>query len=761
LYFHHPANHTNAFNLSLMRKLLLAFCALLLGPITFSQSALPLLGFDSAASAEQLLIERRFDSLIQAKNIDRLIHEMSARPHHVGSPGGQQVADYIFNQYKRWGFDVRVETFYVLFPTPKTRLLEMTGPVTFKASLQEPPVAGDATSGQTQEQLPTYNCYSPDGDITGQLVFVNYGLPEDYDLLARMGIDVKGKIVIAKYGQSWRGIKPKVAQEHGAMGCIIYSDPKDDGYYQGDVYPKGAFKSAYGVQRGSVEDMPIYPGDPLTPGVAATRDAKRLDRSQALNLLKIPVLPINYHDAEPLLRSLEGPVAPSPWRGALPITYHLGPGRSVVHIKLAFNWDIKPIHDIIATLAGSTYPDQWVIRGNHHDAWVNGACDPVSGQAALLEEARSISELRKSGWRPKRTLVYCSWDGEEPALLGSTEWVEFHAAELQQKAVLYINSDENGRGFLNAEGSHALEPFINQAAADVLDPETRISVQRRKLAKEILQATSDSAKKNLLSAKTFSIGALGSGSDFSPFIQHLGIATMDLGYGGEDEGGEYHSIYDSYDDYRRFKDPRFVYGVALAQTAGRMVLRMADAQLLPFDFTALYRTLSKYLSELRSLTNQMRENTDLQNRLIKDRVYAYAGDPTIKLLPPVLQSEVPLLNFTFLQNSLKLLDSSTSSLSAALSKGKLPMATQDQVNQLLYRAEQQLLTAEGLPRRPWYRHAVYAPGAYTGYGVKTFPGIREAIEQRNWKEAQEQIELAARVIERLSTYLDRVTALVP
>ncbi len=744
-----------------MRKMLCILCTVLLGQTSHAQTAVTLLGFDSLSSAKQRRLELQFDDLVQAKNIDRLVKDMSARPHHVGSPGGQQVADYIFHLYQSWGFDVSVETFYVLFPTPKTRLLEMTGPVPFRASLKEPALAQDATSGQSQEQLPTYNCYSPDGDVRGQLVFVNYGLPEDYDLLARMGIDVKGKIVIAKYGQSWRGIKPKVAQEHGAIGCIIYSDPKDDGYYQGDVYPLGPFKNPYGVQRGSVLDMPVYPGDPLTPGVAATRDARRLDRSQALNLLKIPVLPISYHDAEPLLRSLEGPVAPAAWRGALPFTYHLGPGKSVVHLQLAFNWDIKPIHDIIAKIPGSQYPDQWVIRGNHHDAWVNGACDPVSGQAALLEEARAVSQLMQSGWRPKRTLVYCSWDGEEPALLGSTEWVEMHAAELQQKAVVYINSDDNGRGFLNAEGSHALEPFINQAAADVLDPEMHISVQQRKLAKQALDATSDSAKKNLLATKTFTIGALGSGSDFSPFIQHLGIATMDLSYGGEDEGGEYHSIYDSYDDYRRFKDPGFVYGVTLAQTAGRMVIRMADAPMLPFDFTALYRTLSKYLVELQTLTDQMRENTNLQNRLISERIYAYAGDPTVKLLPPARQGEVPVLNFTHLLNALKWMDTTTSRLAAALSKGNLPVARQDQVNQQMYQAEQQLLTTDGLPRRPWYRHAVYAPGAYTGYGVKTFPGIREAIEQRQWKEAQLQIEVAALVIIQFNAYLDKVIALLP
>jgi N-acetylated-alpha-linked acidic dipeptidase len=715
-------------------------------------------GFSDNNTKQQFAAEEKFDSYLKASNVDQNIKEMSAHPHHVGSPGGKAVADYIYNKFKSWGYDVQVETFYVLFPTPKTRLLEMTGPVSYKALLKEPALKEDATSGQADEQLPTYNCWSADGDVTGELVFVNYGLPEDYERLDRMGIDVKGKIVIAKYGRSWRGIKPKVAQEHGAIGCIIYSDPKEDGYYQGDVYPKGAFKNEYGVQRGSVMDMPIYPGDPLTPGIGATKDAKRLDRKDAINLLKIPVLPISYHDAEPLLRSLEGPVAPEDWRGALPFTYHIGPGKSTVHLKLAFNWDIKPINDIVAKLAGSELPDEWVIRGNHHDGWVNGAGDPLSGQAAMLEEARAVSELVKTGWKPKRTLVYCAWDGEEPGLLGSTEWVEYHAAELQQKAVAYINSDGNGRGFFGAEGSHALEPFINEVARDVTDPETGISILDRRRSLDMTTTTKGSKnKKELLGKKTISIGALGSGSDYSPFIQHLGIPSFNLGFGGEDPGGEYHSIYDSYDDYRRFKDPTFVYGVALAKTAGRTALRLADAEALPFDFKVLYKTINGYATELMGFVEQLRETTSVENQLIKEKNYTYAGDPTVKMLPPPVKEEVPFLSFASLQNALSDLEKTTNQLSDALAKEKFGNAKQDQSNQSLYKAEQKLLSDNGLPRRGWYRHTIYAPGFYTGYGVKTLPGIREAIEQRNWKEAQEQIEIAASVIKNFSGYLDSIT----
>lgn len=718
-------------------------------------------GFSAAGTTQEFSSEEKFDSYLKASNVDQLLKEMSARPHHVGSPGGKQVADYIYNKFKGWGFDVKMETFYVLFPTPKERVLELTGAHPYKALLKEPALKEDATSGQTSEQLPTYNCWSADGDVTGELVFVNYGLPEDYEYLNRLGIDVKGKIVIAKYGRSWRGIKPKVAQEHGAIGCIIYSDPKDDGYYQGEVYPKGAFKNEYGVQRGSVMDMPIYPGDPLTPGVGATQDAKRLDRKDAINLLKIPVLPISYHDAEPLLRALEGPVAPDDWRGALPFTYHIGPGTAVVHLKLAFNWDIKPVNDIIAKMAGSERPDEWVIRGNHHDGWVNGAGDPLSGQAAMLEEARAISELSKTGWKPKRTLVYCAWDGEEPGLMGSTEWVEFHADELQQKAVAYINSDGNGRGFLGAEGSQALEPFINEVARDVVDPETGISVLDRRIAQELVSARSSKSLEEGLHRKTMHIGALGSGSDFSPFIQHIGIPSFNLGYGGEDPGGEYHSIYDSYDDYRRFKDPTFIYGVALAKTAGRTAMRLADADALPFDFQSLYKTISGYATELMAFSDELRESTNLQNQLIREKKYEYAQDPTIKMAPPPTRDEVPFPSFASLQNALAEFQKSSNALSTALAKGILPADKQDQVNRMLYQAEQKLLTANGLPRRGWYRHSIYAPGFYTGYGVKTLPGIREAIEQRYWKEAQEQIEIDAVVLKNFSAYLDSITKIIP
>ena len=737
-----------------MSKLSLTFLLLFILQSTFVQSQ-KITGFFEKNVQDQLNLENSFDKNLSAENIGETMKTLSAYPHHLSSPGSKKNAEFILSQFKNWGWDAQIETFHVLFPTPKTRLLEMTSPTIYKALLKEPALKEDPTSGQSG-QLPTYNAYSADGDVTGELVFVNYGLPDDYKVLDQMGISVKGKIVIAKYGHSWRGTKPKVAQEHGAIGCIIYSDPIDDGYFAGDVYPKGPFKNEYGVQRGSVMDMVIYPGDPLTPGIGATEDAKRLDRLQAPNLLKIPVLPISYHDATPLLEALGGPVGPRNWHGGLPFAYHIGPGKTTVHLKVAFNWDTVPCYDVIAKLQGAKYPDEWVIRGNHQDAWVNGADDPISGQASMLEEAKSIGDLLKTGWKPDRTLVYCAWDGEEPALVGSTEWVEEHEKELQQKAVVYINSDDNGRGFLFAEGSHALEPLMDEIAKTVIDPQTGVSVFERAKAHDAISTTNTEAREKILAEKDLKLGAMGSGSDYSSFIQHAGIPSLNLGYGGEGSGGEYHSIYDSYYDFTTFKDPGFHYEVALAQTAGHAVLRMADADVLPFDFTHLYKTINGYADELTELLKNERQSTEVQNELIKKGDYKVGEDPTKNLIAPEVKPEVPYLDFSPLQNALLNLKKSADSLKVVYENKIKSNSVSADFNQSLYQAEQQLLSKDGLPRRPWYKHTIYAPGFYTGYGVKTMPGIREAIEQRNWKEAEDQIEVDAKTINDLADYLQNM-----
>jgi N-acetylated-alpha-linked acidic dipeptidase len=717
-----------------------------------------LISLGTASAQNQKQIESSFDSNLSSDNIGKTIKELTLKPHYLGSVGSKEVAENLLAKFKSYGWDAAIETYQVLFPSPKVRILEMTAPTKYKAILKEPAYKEDATSGHP-DQLPSYNAWSADGDVSAELVFVNFGLPEDYLTLEKLGIDVKGKIVIARYGRSWRGIKPKVAQEHGAIGCIIYSDPKEDGYYQGDVYPKGSFKNEFGVQRGSIMDMVIYPGDPLTPFIGATPNAKRLAREDAENLLKIPVLPISYHDAQPLLESLGGPVAPEDWRGALPFTYHIGPGKTSVRLKLEFDWKIVPAYNVIAKIKGSEFPDQWIVRGNHHDAWNPGANDPISGIAAMMEEAKSIGELIKNGYKPKRTLVYCAWDAEEPGLIGSTEWVEDHLAELKQKAVVYINSDGNGRGFLSAAGSHALESMIDGIAKDVIDPQTKVSVFDRLKAREVVSAGSDKAKKESMAKKSMSISALGSGSDYSGFLQHAGIPSLNIAFGGENPGGEYHTAYDSYDFYSRFGDPEFNYGRALSQTIGRAVLRMADANTLPFEFKNLHKTISSYVAEMIGMTDQMRESTAVYNQVISGNNYQLAADPAKPEKLPIRKTEVPYIDFSALQNSLVNLELSATSLSDRIAKGNISSTSLKALNEALYRAEQKLLTTAGLPRRPWYKHTIYAPGFYTGYGVKTMPGVREAIEQRDWKEAQDQIEIAAKAISRLAEHLNNTTKL--
>lgn len=715
-----------------------------------------LMGFERTNATTQRELEKKYDSFLKRENLRDWMKRLSARPHYVGSPYNKENADFMLSLFKSWGYDAQLEEFHVLFPTPKTRIVEMTAPEKFTLKLQEPTLKEDSTSGQMDEQLPTYNAYSVDGDVTGQLVYVNYGVPRDYEELERRGIDVKGKIVIARYGGSWRGIKPKVAAERGAIGCLIYSDPRDDGYYQGDVYPKGAYRMEQGVQRGSVADMPTYPGDPLTPNIGATKDAKRLEIKTAPTLTKIPVLPISYGDALPLLKNLGGPVAPESWRGALPITYHLGAGATTVRLKLEFNWDVKPIYNVIAKMRGSESPDQWVIRGNHHDAWVNGADDPISGAVALMEEARAVGELAKTGWKPKRTIVYCLWDGEEPGLLGSTEWVETHADELKNKAVVYINSDSNGRGFLGVGGSHTLEKFINEVARDVTDPQKKITVSDRARANRILSGNQEARDRYDLR-----IGALGSGSDYTPFLQHLGISSLNIGFGGEDGGGSYHSIFDSFDHYTRFGDPNFDYGIALTQVAGRTTLRFANADVLQFEFTNFTDTVNNYVREVVKLSDDVREEIREKNRRINDGTFAAVFDPTETYIMPKTEAPAPYLNFSPLQNSFARLQESARKYQTAWAQKGMPSgANKNQLNEVLMKVERAMTTANGLPRRGWFKHQIYAPGFYTGYGVKTLPAVREAIEQHDWKEANEQIIVVANTIEKVAAEIERAAALL-
>jgi N-acetylated-alpha-linked acidic dipeptidase len=706
--------------------------------------------------------ESRLLAVPRPDNLREAMRRLSARPHHVGSAYGRENAEWILARFREWGWDAEIETFDVLFPTPKERLVEMTAPTRFRLALEEPALAVDPTSGQKAEQLPTYNAYSIDGDVTGPVVYVNYGLPEDYEELGRLGVSVAGKVVLARYGRSWRGIKPKVAAEHGALGCLIYSDPRDDGYFGGDVFPKGPMRPKDGVQRGSVMDFPSSsPGDPLTPGVGATKDAKRLAVSEAPSLTKIPVLPISYGDAQPLLAALEGPLAPPDWRGALAIPYHVGPGPTTVRLKVAFNWDIKPVHDVVARIPGAERPDEWIVRGNHHDAWVNGAEDPISGLAPMLEEARAFGVLLKQGWRPKRTIVYCAWDGEEPMLLGSTEWAEAHAEELRRKAVAYLNTDANGRGYLGMGGSHTLERFVNDVARRIEDPEAKVPVWTRARARALADAPSAEKRREVRQRKDLRLGALGSGSDYTAFIDHLGVASLNLGYGGEDDGGIYHSIYDDFHWYTRFSDTDFVYGKALAQTVGLAVLRLADASLLPFDFTALADATQEYLADLTKLLQRRQEEVSERNRLIDEGVFQAILDPRRPTVAPPKEEVPPHLNFAPLENAVEALKRSADRYAkarAAVEGRELPADVLSRVNALLIRSERVLLSPEGLLRRPWFKHLLYAPGVYAGYGAKTMPGAREAIDLKRYSEADGEIARIARALQDESALADEAAA---
>jgi len=716
-------------------------------------------GFSKQSARTEQEWENKFRAIPNAQKQREYMQLLSARPHHVGSAYDKQNAEWILSKFKEFGLDAHIESFKVLFPTPKRRLVELIAPTRYVAKLQEPALAEDPTSSQQDEQLPTYNAYSHDGDVTAPLVYVNYGLPEDYDRLQRLGVSVEGAIVIARYGNSWRGIKPKVAAEHGAVGCLIYSDPKDDGYFDGDVFPKGGMRPDQGVQRGSVMDFASsYPGDPLTPD-RGDPNAPRMTPSDAPSITKIPTLPISYGDAQPLLASLTGPLAPEEWRGALPIPYHVGPGAAKVHLLVESNWDVKDVNDVIARIPGSSEGDEWVVRGNHHDGWVNGAEDPISGQAALLEEARSFGELLKQGWKPKRTIIYCAWDGEEPMLLGSTAWAETQGRELQEHAAVYINSDSNGRGYLLMEGSHSLEHLMNDVARNVEDPESKLSVFERERLAGITQAKSDEERKELRQRADLRMNALGSGTDFTAFVDHLGVASLNLGYGGEDDGGIYHSIYDDFYWFTHFSDTDFAYGVALSQTIGTAVMRMGDADVLPYEFTDFADTMQSYNKDLQKLLQNKQEEARERGLELKEGAFHASLDPRKPTVAPPSEDIPPHLNFSPLENALEALTKSAERYKAAFDRAEAAgFPGSDKrlaaLNQKLLESERRLTDPAGLPRRPWYRHMIYAPGVYTGYGPKTMPGIREAIEQRRWQEADTEIVRVAKVLENEATLID-------
>jgi len=715
-----------------------------------------LLGFDAAGSAHQRALEAQLDSSISAEEMDEWLRLMSATPHHLGSEASKENAEYIAQLLESWGYDTEIAQYEILMPVPKTREIELVAPTNFVASLREDTLAEDPSTAVRETLLQPYNAFSVDGEVEAELVFVNYGTPEDYEILERYGIDLTGKVAIAKYGHSWRGIKPKLAGEKGAIGTIIYSDPADDGYGAGDVYPKGPFKNDSGVQRGSVMDMPTYPGDVLTPGRGATKGARRLRREDAPTITKIPVLPISYRDALPLLSAMGGEVVPDEWRGALPITYHLGPGPAKVRLKAEFDWNMVTAYDVIARLPGSKYPDDWIIRGNHHDGWNHGASDPLSGQVAMLAEAKAVAALAKAGHPPLRTVIYGAWDGEEPGLIGSTEWAEDHADELREHAVAYLNTDGSSRGFIGIGGSHVLERYLNQVIEDVKDPRADITLKERRRANLIVNGD-EKSRKDAKDRKDLRISPLGSGSDYTPFLQHLGIASANLGFGGEAPDGSYHTLYDTYEHFTKFRDPGLIYGATLAKVTGRATLRLANAPRVPFEFNGLADNVALYVTELEELADSMRKDTETTNQLIEDGTYAAAMNPYKTFGPPIAKEPVPYFNFAPLKNALGRLQDAAKEFDMAAAKNN---ASSEEINNLLYTSERLLTRDVGLEGRTWYKHQIYAPGFYTGYGVKTIPGVRESIEQREYEKVGPQIDIAADVLNAMADRIEKLAGLL-
>ncbi len=716
-----------------------------------------------AISPDQAAHEKSLDASVSSADQMSWLKQMTSAPNHVGSAHDKANAEFILAQFKSWGWDARLETFEVLYPTPISTTLELVAPVPVKLGGQEPTIPEDSTSGNLKDALPPYVAFQGDGDVTAEVIYANYGLPEDYAAPARRGISVKGKIVLARHGGGWRGLKPKLAQEQGAAGCLIYSDPANDGYATAATYPDGGARPPAGVQRGSVADMTTYPGDPGTPGTGSIKGAKRIDRKDAVTIMKIPTLPISYADASKIFAQLGGPIVPDAFRGSLPITYRTGgDGKVKVHLAVNSDWSLKTLYDVVATMKGRDRPDEWVVRGNHHDGWVFGAADPLSGDVAMLSEAKALGELAKTGWRPSRTIVYLSWDGEEPMLLGSTEWAETHQAELKAKAIVYINTDGNGRGFLGAEGSHQYQHFINQVAADVKDPQTGASVAERLRAK--LRADAFDGGKvdpELLKAAEaggdLPLGPLGSGSDYSSFLQHVGVPSLNLGFGGEAESaGSYHSIYDSYDHFVRFDDPGLAYGAALSKLVGRVVLRIADADTPPVRFGDLATTVRSYLGEVKALIETRRKQDVTRSALLAGNAFKLASDPRAPVGAPVAEAATPLIELAGLENAVGRLEASAKAYDAAFTaKGAgLDAPRRARLNAALLGIDQALLIPEGLPGRDWYKHSLYAPGRFTGYGAKTLPGVREAIEERRFGDANLYASRTAAAIERLAAKLD-------
>lgn len=696
----------------------------------------PARGFLPGQWEEQREIEERFRRVPDPERLREYLEFMSEEPHIAGfGDGSLRVARYALEKFRSFGLDAEIEETEALMPLPVERQVEVLGPEPYTLRLAEPGVPEDEDTSDSG-LLPTYNAYGADGDVSGEVVYVNYGIPEDYETLAELGISVEGKIVIARYGRSWRGIKAKLAQDNGAVGALIYSDPEEDGYYRGLTYPEGPYRPKWGVQRGSIMDMPTHPGDPLTPGFGATEDREKLTRETARTLVRIPVLPISWGDAYPILEQLRGEPAPNDdWKGALPFTYHIGPGPTRVRMRTAYDWQVRKLFNVIARIEGSEYPDEWIVHGNHHDGWCAGATDPISGAVALMETARGFGELLAAGHRPRRTVVFALWDGEEWGLLGSTEWAETHREALGEGGVVYINTDSTGKGWLGLAGSHTLQKFVNEVAREVTDPERGVSVFEAARARRLETAANPEARAAIEQGDDLRLGALGSGSDYTVFLDHLTMASLNLGFGGDSPGGVYHSNYDTLHWYEKFSDSEFVFGRTLSQVVGTAMWRLANAAVLPFGFTDLAAVMRDYVEEIRETHAAMESPPEIAFESIEQALDA-------------------------LEEAGQGYERALASLSGASPESVLGSARLSQLNQLLYTSERRLGYEEGLPNREWFRHQVYAPGFFTGYGVKTIPGVREGIEEEDWEAARFYVRVVSESLSSLTSQVREAEEIV-
>ena len=684
-------------------------------------------GFRDVAAEQE--VEKRFLAAPDPKLAEEHLRILTQAPHIAGSPEDKATADYVAKKFREAGLDTEVVEYKVWMNYPSEINVDMTAPAGVEMHGPRREHVDDDPFQDDPRVVNAYNGMSPSGDAEAEVVYANYGSPEDFDKLKHLGVDVQGKIVIVRYGENFRGVKAFVAQERGAAGVIIYSDPKDDGYYRGDAYPKGPWRPASGVQRGSIGFMFQFPGDPTTPGVASVPslpDSKRESPAQSEQLPKIPVTPLSYADASPILEHLGGPPSPREWQGALPFTYHVGPGPAKIRMHLKQDYQLRTIWDVIGKVTGTSSPDEWVVAGNHRDAWVYGAVDPNSGTAAMLEAVHGVGELLKSGWKPKRTIVIGSWDAEEEGLIGSTEWGEDHAQELRNAAA-YFNMDVAVSGTkFGASGVPSLKGFVREIAKAVPSPQGGTVYDAWK---KTSQPNPESFRPQETSTSTYRppaaqaggdvpVGDLGSGSDYTVFLQHLGVPSTDVGSTGD--YGVYHSVFDNFAWFKKFGDPDFRYEQQMARVYGLELVRMAGADVLPYDYEDYGKEILVYL--------------DAAKTKAKDRFGDKAPD------------------FTAAVEGARHFEEAGAKI---LQKQRKMSGAPDRLNAKLREAERALLIPEGLPNRPWYHHAIYAPGQYTGYAAVVIPGVSEAIDRSDLRRTEQQISALAAALNRAVLVLEQ------